>query len=223
MAHPALEATSRTIVGKEVKKLRREGLLPAVVYGPGTDGVQSITLNGRDFALLYARTGSATLLDLRVEGGRPRPVLVHQVQYDRTRRKLVHVDFFAPNMRVEMTIAVPLAFVGDAPGVTDDGGVLTELVTELQVRCLPDNIPAAIEVDLGALTEVGAQLTASDIVLPQGVTLATAEDELVAKIDQPALIEEPVDTGAEEDDQDASSIEVTDEPGSDNGKSATAE
>ena len=223
MAHPAIAATSRTIVGKEVKKLRREGLLPAVVYGPGVEGVRSISLNGRDFALLYARTGSATLLDLSVEGGRPHPVLVHQVQYDRTRRKLVHVDFFAPNMRVEMTIAVPLAFVGDAPGVTVGGGILTELVTELQVRCLPDNIPAAIEVDLSSLAEVGAQLTAGDIALPQGVSLATAEDELVAKIDQPVVIEEPVDEVAEEDGQDPSSIEVTDEPRADDGESATAE
>lgn len=198
MAHPSISAQGRTILGKKVKQLRRQGLLPAVLYGPALQGVQPITLNTREFERMYARAGGATLLDLRVDGGRPRAVLIHQVQHDATRRNFVHVDFLAPDMTVEMTIAVPLALTGEAPGVETAGGILTQLASELQVRCLPDQIPAALEVHLDGLTEIGAQLTAGEIALPEGVTLVTPEDELIVKVDQPVVAEEVEEAPEEE-------------------------
>ncbi len=205
MANYQISAQPRTVLGKKVKKLRREGLLPAVLYGSAFQGVQPITIAARDFERLYARAGTSALIDLQVEGGRPRPVLVHQVQRDATRRNFVHVDFFAPDMRVELTVAVPLAFVGEAPAVAVDGGVLTQLVTELQVRCLPDHIPAALEVDVSGLTEFGVQLTAAEIPLPEGVSLVSSEDEVVVQVDAPALAEEPVaEADAAEDEEPAS-------------------
>lgn len=196
MADLTLSAQPRTIMGKQVKKLRREGLLPAVVYGPALQGPQPIVLPVREFERIYTRAGSAMLLDLQVEGARPRPVLIHQVQRDATRRSFLHVDFLAPDMTVELTVAVPLAFIGEAPAVTDAGGILTELVTELEVRCLPDRIPAVLEVDLSQLTELGGQLMAGDITLPTGVTLMAPPEELLVKVEQPAVTEEPTTDAA---------------------------
>lgn len=198
MAKLKINAQARTVLGKKVKQLRRVGQLPAVVYGPAIEGVRSITLDAHEFQRVYARAGSATLLDLAIEGDAARPVLIHQVQHDATRRKLVHVDFLAPDMKVELTVAVPLAFTGESPAVAIENGILTHLVSEVQVRALPDRIPAALEVDLAALTEIGAQVTAGQIALPSGVTLAASADEPLVRVDAPVVEPEPEEEVTEE-------------------------
>lgn len=198
MATLEVQAQPRPAMGKQVKKLRREGQLPAVVYGPAMEGVQPLTLSAKDFSRIYAQAGPSTLLNLTVEGGSSRQVLIHQVQFDHLHRNLTHVDFFAPDMRVELTVSVPLAFTGEAPGVTVHDGIALHPLAELQVRALPANIPAAIQVDMSGLDEIGAQLTAGEIALPKGVSLVTSEDELVARINAPTLIEEPEVVEAEE-------------------------
>lgn len=190
MARQQISAQPRAAMGKKVKRLRREGLIPGVLYGPAVEGVQPVAVTAKDFERIYLHAGTATLLDLVVDGGSPRPVLIHEVQHDELRRRLTHVDFLAPDMRVEITLTVPLQLVGESPAV-QTGGILTELVTELQIRCLPDRIPHALEVDLAQLTEIGAQLTAGQLTLPAGVALISPVDELLVKVDQPAIVEEP--------------------------------
>ncbi len=197
MARQRLSAQPRAVLGKKVKKLRREGLVPAVLYGPAVKTPRPLELSARDVERTYAYAGSSTLLDLVVDGGRPQPVLIHAVQHDPFRRYLLHVDFLAPDMNVELTVAVPLALVGESPAV-NEGGVLSQLLTEVQVRCLPDAIPHALEFDLSGVTEIGAQVTAGEIPLPAGVALVTAEDDLVLKIDQPQVAEPETVDEAEE-------------------------
>ncbi len=211
MADYKISAQPRTILGKKVRKLRREGLLPAVVYGGAMQGVEPLTVTAREFERLYARVGTAALIDLQIDGGRTRPVLIHQVQRDATRRNFVHVDFLAPDMRVELTVAVPLTFVGESPAVTVEGGILTQLTTELQVRCLPDRIPAALEVDLSRLTELEMTLTAADVTLQEGVALVSSEDEPLVKAETPTLVEEPVADEADEDEAQTAEAETAGE------------
>jgi large subunit ribosomal protein L25 len=189
MATPELSAQPRTITGKKVKKLRREGLLPGVVYGPGMEGFENLVLGEREFQRVYSHAGSSALLNLTIEGGATRPVLIHQVQHDALRRQLIHVDFFAQDMLALLTVSVPLALTGESVGVTLHRGIVTQQLSEIQIRSLPDGIPAALEVDLSRLTEIGAQLTAGDIALPQGVSLVTPADEIIVKIDAPAVEE----------------------------------
>lgn len=191
MATLEVQARPRQAMGKNVKKLRREGVLPAVVYGPSVTGVQPLALTARDFARVFAQAGPSTLLRLSVEGAAPRQVLIHQVQYDHLHRDLIHVDFFAPDMRQELTLSVPLAFTGEAAGVTMEDGIALHLLSEVQVRALPADIPAAIEADMGTLAEIGAQLTAGDLALPRGVTLVTPAEEILARINPPTVVEEP--------------------------------
>ena len=191
MATLEVEATTRPAMGKAVKKLRRQGIIPAVLYGPTMQGVQPLSLTAREFTRVFAQAGPSTLLQLRVEGAAPRQVLIHQVQYDHLHRNLTHVDFFAPDMTIALTVHVPLAFTGEAPAVDMLDGIALHLLSELQVRALPDNIPAAIEIDMTSLTEIGAQLTAGDISLPANVTLVTAAEEIVARINPPTVVEEP--------------------------------
>ena len=216
MATLEVQAQPRPTMGKHVKKLRREGLLPGVVYGPAVDGVQPLTLTAKEFARVYAQAGPSTLLRLKVEGASARQVLIHQVQYDHLHRNLIHVDFFAPDMKVELTVSVPLAFTGEAPAVTIEDGIALHPLAEIQVRALPANIPAAVLVDISGLTEIGSQLTAGEIALPQGVSLVTAADELVVRINPPTVVEEP--ETAEEEATEGEGIEASAE-----GESASAE
>ncbi len=191
MATLQVEATTRLAMKKKVKKLRRQGIIPAVLYGPKLQGVQPLSLTGREFTRIFAQAGPSTLLLLNVEGSVPRQVLIHQVQYDHLHRNLTHVDFFAPDMTIELTVSVPLAFTGESPAVDMLDGIALHLLSELQVRALPDNIPAAIEIDMSTLAEIGSQLTAGDIPLPANVTLVTSAEEIVARINPPTVVEEP--------------------------------
>jgi large subunit ribosomal protein L25 len=191
MATLVVQAQPREKMGKAVKKLRREGLLPAVVYGPAVQGVQPISLVTRDFVKIFAQAGSSTLLSLNVQGSGTRQVLIHQATYDHYHRNLIHIDFFAPDMQAALTVHVPLAFTGEAPGVSVQDGIALHITSEVQVRALPADIPTAIEVDMSALTEIGSQLTAGDLHLPQGVSLATPADDVIVRINAPAVVEEP--------------------------------
>lgn len=211
MATYELTAQPRTIVGKEVKKLRREGIIPAVLYGPGIEGIHSISLALKEVERAYTQLGKSALLRLNVEGGETRSVLIHQVQHDYHHRHLTHVDFFAPNMRVVLTVAVQVVLTGEAPAVKLEDGILVQSAMEIQVTSLPDNVPAVIAVDISGLTEIHAQITAGDLELPDGVTLATSPDEVVVTVSQAQLAEvEETEEGAEGEEgaEDADSTEA---------------
>lgn len=209
MATLELTAQPRTIKGKEVKKLRREGIIPAVLYGPGVQGTQAISLPAREIERAYTQLGKSALLRLKVEGGRTQPVLIHQVQHDHTHRYLTHVDFFAPNMRVALTVAVQVVLTGEAPAVRTDDGVLVQSATELQVAALPDNIPAVLAVDVNGLTEIHSQITAGDVLLPEGVTLVSPPDEVIVTVSQVQLVEVEEETEGAEGEEGAEGAEGT--------------
>lgn len=196
MANQQLAARQRERMKKKVELLRRDGLVPGVLYGPAVTGTQPVSVVEREFDRVYRHAGASTLVDLVVEGGPTRPVLIHDVQYDAMRRVPQHIDFLALDMKVELTLAVPLHLRGESPAVQLHNGILTQLFTELEVRCLPDNIPHAIEVDVSTLTEIGAQMTAAELPLPAGVMLVSPPDELILKIEAPAVIEVPEVTEA---------------------------
>ena len=110
---PRLAAASRSVTGKAVAQLRRQGQLPAVVYGHGTAS-ETVTLDAHEFDLLRRHVGASTLVELAVDGGSPRPVLVHGIQVHPVNRRPLHVDLFAVRMTEELTVEVPL--VGHAHG-----------------------------------------------------------------------------------------------------------
>jgi len=218
MATMELDAQRRTIVGKKVRRLRRQGLIPAVVYGFGFDKPQSITLVSREIERAYVQMGKSAIIRLTVEGSPVRSVLIHDVQFDHTHRYVTHVDFLAPNMNEVLTVGVPLALVGDAPAVRNGDGILVQDLTEVQVSALPDQIPAALTLDVSHMTEISAQITAGDIELPAGVTLITPAEDVIVTVSQAQLVaedEEPTETeeGAEGEAEAASDDADADESG----------
>ena len=177
---PRLEAATRTIRGKGVARLRRQGLLPAAVYGHGVP-TEPLTLDAHAFEMLHRHVGTSTLVNLSVDGKRARAVLVQGVQVNVVTRRLEHVDLFAVHMAEELAADVPLVGDGHAPAV-DMGGTLVFPLTVLKVRALPANLPDALHFDLSKLTTSDASLTVADLVMPDGVTVQTDPTEVVARV-----------------------------------------
>jgi large subunit ribosomal protein L25 len=179
MSQPTLSAEERTIVGKKVKNLRKQGLVPAVVYGPALEKTVQISIDEKSFSKFYRIHGHSTLLELS-SGGANYQVLIRDVQVDPVRRNPVHVDFFAPNLAKETTASVPLMLLNTPEGP----GIFNPQLSELHVSGLPREIPARIEVDCAVLQEVGDSIRVSELVIPAGITVLTNADEVVASLVQ---------------------------------------
>ncbi len=173
-----LRAEPRTVLGKQVKALRRAGKVPGVVYGPVIEGTIQVQVDRRELERLYQRLGYSTMFTLQWDGGE-QPVFIREVQTDPIKQAPLHVDFFAPNLRRELSVAVPLNFHGANPPAE---AALTTTHTELTIRGLPAELPHQLDVDLSGLQEVGDILRAGDVPLPAGVTLETAADDVVAQL-----------------------------------------
>ena len=150
-ARPTLAAEHREITGKAVARLRRDGRLPAVVYGHGVDS-SNLSVDTHDFELLRRRTGPNALVDLSVDGKKARPVLIQSVQVHPVDRRIVHVDLFLVRMTEEMTVDVPLVPVGTSQAIDVAGGTLLHMTETVKVRALPDHLPQSIEYSIEALT-----------------------------------------------------------------------
>jgi len=195
---PSIAAHKRVISGKAVAKLRHEGILPAVVYGHNMPS-ESIQVDARAFDTLRRTAGRNALVDLTVDGGRARPVLVHAVQEHPIKRVPQHVDFYLVTMTEEINADVPLVAVGASYAVDKMSGTLLQTIDHLRVRALPDHLPQRIEFDISVLDTFDAAIHVRDLEIPTGVTLLTDADEPVAHV-QPSRAEvaEEAEKAAEE-------------------------
>ena len=164
MASQEFAAQRRTVVGKKVKRLRREGLVPGIVYGPVVEGTVPVSVDRREFLKFYQTNGHSTLFVLRWEDG-DQSVFIREVQQDPVRREPLHVDFFAPNLRMPVRAIVPIAFHN--PSNTIDG-MLAEIRTEVEVEALPASIPHQIDIDVSELVHPGDAIRVGDLNLPRG-------------------------------------------------------
>ena len=191
---PHLSATTRTVTGKKVAHIRRAGGLPAVIYGHGTAS-EPVTLDAHDFGLLRRHVGASTLVDVSVDGGRPRPVLLQDVQIHPVGRQVIHVDLFAVRMTEELTVDIRLIADG-VPSVAVAGGSLVHPVSSVHVRALPGDLPDAIHYDVSSLTSFEAVITVADLVVPKGVTIQNDPADVIARVLAPRG-EEVVESAAE--------------------------
>jgi large subunit ribosomal protein L25 len=176
-----LKADKRETTGKATRRLRHQGLLPAVVYGHNASPT-SIQLDTHEFERVFGRSGRTQLIDLVVGQGRAHKVLVKEVQRSPRKNTLVHVDFHQVSLREKLQVDVPVAVTGEAePVAAGDADVLL-VMHALRVECLPSRIPEAIEVDISGLTEVEAGVRVSELHLPEGVTAVADPDDLVVKL-----------------------------------------
>ena len=178
-----LTASMRSVIGKETKKLRREGVVPGVIYGPVIESPLSVSVNMKDVDRAYVAYGPNVLIDLSVED-ETYTVYMRHMSMDRLRREPIHVEFFAPNLKVEITTAIPLMVVGEP---ANDDGVLTYGRETVDVRGLPMNLPAVFEVDVSGLAEIDQTIHLRDLAIPEGVELLTDPEEMIVKLSAPQL------------------------------------
>jgi large subunit ribosomal protein L25 len=183
----ALPAQPREMIGKEVKQLRRNGQVPGIVYGPVIDTPMAVTVDMKELDRTYTNLGPNVLIDLGLDGSHY-TVYMRHMSIDRLKKQPIHVEFFAPNMRAEITTMVPIQLVGTP---ANDNGVLAHGRESVEVRGLPDNLPSALEVDVSGLAEIDQVIHLSSVTIPEGVTLLTDPDEVVAKLNSPQLMAEP--------------------------------
>jgi large subunit ribosomal protein L25 len=181
-----LSASVRSETGRHVHAVRRRGEVPAILYGHNVKP-QNLAINARSLQKVWHGAGHSHLVDLALDGGRARKVLIRELQVNPRTMELMHVDLFAVNLREKLTVEIPLIPIGESPAVTEFKlGVLQQIITSVKVECMPGDIPALLNVDISALTEIDQGIRLGEVPLPERVSLATGvdPDELVLKVAQ---------------------------------------
>jgi large subunit ribosomal protein L25 len=190
MEKVVLNAQPRQVIGKQVRALRRAGLLPAVIYGSHVPPV-AISLNFHDASLALAKISSSQLVDVEVDEA-SHTVLVRERQRNPVTGGLVHVDFQAVSLTEKLRVNVGLQFTGESPAVKIYNGILVTSLEELEVECLPGDLPSYLEVDLNSLENIGDAVYVRDVQLPPKVEVLNELDEIVVVVTAPAVEEEEV-------------------------------
>jgi large subunit ribosomal protein L25 len=184
-----LKAEVRETTGRHVKQLRREGLVPAVLYGRTTQSTL-LQVEAKSLHKVLREAGTHQLISLQVSNEKPLMALARDIQRDIVKRNYLHVDFYAVTMDKKVIAQVPLIIEGVAPAVKDKGGILTQGLDEIEIECLPKDLISAIEVNVEDLAEYNDSLTVADLSVPSSVTILSDPDSMVVKIEPPRMEEE---------------------------------
>ena len=190
-----LEAQPRAIVGKKVKQLRRQGLVPAAIFGPKVQP-QNLQIPYRPLQVALMKAGGTSLIDISVDGSTT-TVLAREVQRDVLRGDIMYVDFFAVDMASTIRTDVPIHFVGESPAVTNRVGILITGPTMLTIETLPSKLLTQIEVDLSPLAEIGDSIHVRDLNLGEDVVVHNDPGELIAHITQTSAARSEEEEAAE--------------------------
>lgn len=183
-----LKASVRDIKKQSVKALRKQGQIPAVLYGHNVKN-HPLAVNANDFEKVLRKAGESTIIDLLTDDGKQHPVLIQEVQRHIVKSTLQHVDFYEVNMHEKLTATVALEFIGEANAVKALGGTLMKNLNEVEVECLPADLPHNIEVDISTLNTFDDAILVKDLKVPGKVTILTSAEETVAKVQPPRDVE----------------------------------
>lgn len=197
-----LSAVKRETKGE---KARKEGLLPAVVYGAGSE-TESLSLVYNDFIKLYDQAGESSLVDFDVDNKDYGKILIHDVQYDPVSGRVSHVDLRRVDMNKIITAWVDLEFVNEAPAVKELGGTLVKNFESVEIECLPKDLLNHIDVDLAVLKTFDDDITVKDLKIPEGVKIIEPEAEATVAKAIPAMTEEEIKAL---EDESSASVDIT--------------
>ncbi|MDD4026583.1 MAG: 50S ribosomal protein L25 [Candidatus Shapirobacteria bacterium] len=183
-------ADIRTVVGRKVRQLRKEGLIPATVYGHKFESL-SIQFKTLELEKLFNEVGESGLVELLI-GEEKLPILFRNPQYSAILGDLIHIDCYKVNLKEKITASVPIEFIGESVAVKE-GNTLIEVTTEVEVEALPTDLPKSIEVDISVLNAVDDAITVADIKLDEKVEMVTSLEQVIVKIEAPRA-EEVIET-----------------------------
>jgi large subunit ribosomal protein L25 len=193
VADYSMTAEVRSVTGKQVGQLRTQGMVPATIYGPNTEAV-SVQFPYRELELLLRHAGGTHIITLEVNG-KGIPVLAREVQRDVIKGTILHVDFFAPDMKQKVRAEIPVHYLGESPVVTSRRGIMLTGPNSLTLEMLPSKLMEVINVDVSNLNEIGATIFVKDLHL-EGITVINDPDEMIAKIVQPSAARAAEDAAA---------------------------
>lgn len=196
MEEIVFQASHRDVIGKQVKALRREGKLPAVLYGHRIEPMP-VSLDARDAGRVLPTVTSSLLVVVDVDGERHN-ALVREKQRDPVQGNLLHVDFLVVSMTEKLRAHVVIELEGDAPAIREFNGALVTGTEELEVECLPQDLPERFTVDLSVLEEIGDSIHVKDLQIPSGVEVLTDLEDLVVLVTSQAAEEEEEEEVEEE-------------------------
>ena len=173
-----LKAVKRDVVGKQVKAMRRDGQLPAVIYGRHLEPI-AISLEAHAANLAMSKLSSSSLVTIDLEG-KEYPALVRERQRNVIKGNLTHIDFLAVDLTEKIRATVRLEFVGVSGAVKDYNAVLVKNIEKLEVECLPTDLPERIAVDIAALAQVGNSIRVRDLAISDAIRILNDEDETIA-------------------------------------------
>lgn len=179
-----LNAEKRNVFGKKLKLARKEGKLPAVLYGRGKE-TTSLFVDLKEFKKIWKEAGETTIIRVQPTYDVYVDVIIQDVSVDPVKNGPIHVDFYAVEMDKPIEAAIPLVFEGTAAAEKELGGILVKVMYEVEVEALPGNLPHELKVDISRLKAFGDQITVKDIELPVAVKILTKEDEVVVLIEEP--------------------------------------
>ncbi|MEW6040191.1 MAG: 50S ribosomal protein L25/general stress protein Ctc [Elusimicrobiota bacterium] len=184
-----LEAQKRDIQTRgKLKSARKQGLIPAIVYG-NREKSDALFINEKDVTkLLKTEAGSNVLINLKYDS-KSKTVLIKEIQKHVVSQKIIHLDFQVISLEKEIEVSIPVKLSGESSGVKNQGGILESILREIKVKCLPKNIPQSIEIDVSNLN-LGDQITVKDLKLPEKVTAVTEPNAIVVHVVAPTKVEE---------------------------------
>ncbi len=185
-----LKAKKREILGKKVESLRRQGLLPAVVFGKETGSIP-ITLDHKEFLKVYEEAGESSLVDVQIGKQKPIKVLITETDIDPVTDETLHANLHAVTLTEKATATIPIEITGESPIVKSGEGMLLTLLDEIEVEALPQDLPSEIKVDVSNLTEIDQRIAIKDLPVDRSkVEIKQDPEDLVVKVEHAEMEEE---------------------------------
>lgn len=185
-----LKATKRDGIGRQqVKNLRKQGMIPAVVYGHKV-APTTVMVEVNPFLKVYKAAGESSLIELAINEDAPVKTIIQEIQRDPVTDNVSHIDFYQVNMTEKIKAEVELVFEGVAPAVKELGGILVKNLSHIEVECLPGNLPHAITVDISALKTFSDNIRVRQLVIPEGVEVLSDANDTVVLAEAPRSEEE---------------------------------
>ena len=192
-----LKADIREELGKEAnRKLRAQGLIPGVVYKKGSKALSLKVDTKKFFNILHTSAGENVIITLQIKEKEDKTVIIKEIQYDPVREDMFHVDFHEISLTEKITVNIPIEPKGEPEGVKTDGGILDHPLKELEIECLPTQIPERIDVRVENL-KIGDAIRVKDLDIPEGITVLNDPEITVLSVVPPRVEEEP-EEGLEE-------------------------
>ncbi len=202
-----LSAKIREEMGRKTIALKKNGRIPAVIYGHKVKNV-SLDLDYKEFLKVLREAGESSLIELNVEGEKEkRIVLVHDLQKDPVSDNYIHVDFFETSAKEEVEVNVPLVVEGESLAVKDLGGTLVQNIHEIEIKAMPGDLPRDIKVSIAGLNTFEDRILVKDLVFPKNIKVMTGLEEIVISVVAPAKVEEDLAKEIEEKVEDVEKVE----------------